>query len=84
MKNEISLYIHYFLFNKLFFNFLSLFLRNERRLFERYQKSIRSMPDKKEREEIEALKLQVRNTFIREDELLDVKEIQCLMNACFF
>lgn len=31
----------------------------ERRVFEKYQKAARSMPDKKEREEIESLREQV-------------------------
>ncbi|KAL8594505.1 hypothetical protein ACOMHN_024950 [Nucella lapillus] len=34
-------------------------LKHERKLFETYQKQVRSMPDKKEREEIEALKRQL-------------------------
>lgn len=34
-------------------------LRREKKLFEEHQKALRSMPDKKEREEIESLKTQV-------------------------
>ena len=34
--------------------------RREKKQFEQYQKAMKTMPDKKEREEIEALKIQVR------------------------
>ena len=34
--------------------------RRERRVFEKYQKAARAMPDKKERDEIEALRAQVK------------------------
>ena len=36
-----------------------VYIRKERRTFERYQKAAHALPDKKEREEIEALKSQV-------------------------
>lgn len=34
-------------------------IRQERKLFETYQKQVRAMPDKKEREEIDMLRTQV-------------------------
>ena len=40
-------------------NFKLLFFSRERRVFEKYQKAARSMPDKKERDEIESLRGQV-------------------------
>ena len=36
-----------------------LYFSRERRVFEKYQKAARSVPDKKEREEIESLRGQV-------------------------
>ena len=36
-----------------------LFFSRERRVFEKYQKAARAMPDKKERDEIEGLRGQV-------------------------
>jgi len=39
-------------------------LRRERRVFEKYQKAARTMPDKRERDEIEALRVQVNITVI--------------------
>jgi len=38
---------------------LDLIFSRERRVFEKYQKAARSMPDKKERDEIEGLRGQV-------------------------
>ena len=36
-----------------------MYCRHERKMFDKYQKAARAGPDKKEREEIETLKLQV-------------------------
>ena len=58
----------------------------ERRVFEKYQKAARSMPDKKEREEIESLREQVKTLFCKNKfclcslEQRTVKELSCLMS----
>lgn len=55
-----SLFCIFFIFIKLINNIgYKSFFRHEKKMFEKYQKAARDIPNKKEREEIETMKSQV-------------------------